>query len=442
MSDPAGFGAAEGGRGAATQVSAREESVRRSSEVDQRAPEASPGPADGHAEGDAGGSWRSRVGAAAASRGIPIGTIATTVLVVIAVLDLNAFVVLLLWVLRSLILSLLIASFIAILLRPLVRVLERRGWNRVLASTVVAVATLAVLAGVVVLFTVPLVTNLDHLAHEIPKLVTQAEHGRGWFGRLLKRLHVQRVVSQNLPKLTHDITKSLKPAQALSVGATALSSLFELSVVAVMAFFVLLEAPALWGAFLRTLHPARAARVAAVYAEASRSVTGYMLGNFLTSVIAGVVVFVTLTILGVPFAWLLGVWVGLVDLLPLVGGLLAGVPVVLIAALHSVTAGIVMLVVFLAYQTLENHLLNPIIMSRTVRLNPLWVLLSVLVAASLGGRVGGATGAFIGALLGIPLGGAIQVTAREIRRGPGPSEGEEGEGAGEDSAAQSGAGTR
>jgi predicted PurR-regulated permease PerM len=152
-----------------------------------------------------------------------------------------------------------------------------------------------------------------------------------------------------------------------------------------------------------------------------------MLGNFLTSVIAGFVVFVTLTILGVPFAWLLGVWVALVDLLPLIGGLLAGVPVVLIAALHSVTAGIVMLVVFLAYQTLENHLLNPIIMSRTVRLNPLWVLLAVLVAASLGGKVGGATGAFVGALLGIPIGGAVQVTAREIRRGPDPEQATERE---------------
>jgi hypothetical protein len=94
---------------------------------------------------------------------------------------------------------------------------------------------------------------------------------------------------------------------------------------------------------------------------------------------------VTLAILGVPFALLLGIFVALVDLLPLVGGLLAGVPVVIIAAIHSVPAGIVMLVVFLAYQQVENHILNPIIMSRTVRLNPFWVLLAVLVGATLGG---------------------------------------------------------
>jgi predicted PurR-regulated permease PerM len=152
--------------------------------------------------------------------------------------------------------------------------------------------------------------------------------------------------------------------------------------------------------------------------ETIRSISGYMLGNFTTSVIAGIVVGVTLAILGVPFALLLAVFVALVDLLPLVGGLLAGVPVVIIAAIHSVPAGIVMLIVFLAYQQVENHILNPVIMSRTVRLNPFWVLIAVLVGASLGGRVAGGLGSFVGALIGIPFGGAIQVVIRELRKGP------------------------
>ncbi len=121
-----------------------------------------------------------------------------------------------------------------------------------------------------------------------------------------------------------------------------------------------------------------------------------MLGNFLTSVIAGVIMGISLAILGVPFALLLGAFVALVDLLPLVGGLLAGVPVVIIAAIHSVPAGIVMLIIFLSYQQVENHVLNPVIMSRTVRLNPFWVLLAVLVGATLGGRVGSDLGTFVG----------------------------------------------
>ena len=152
--------------------------------------------------------------------------------------------------------------------------------------------------------------------------------------------------------------------------------------------------------------------------DSIRSVSGYMLGNGATSVVAGVITGVTLAILGVPFALLLGVFVALVDLLPLVGGLLAGVPVVIIAAIHSVPAGIVMLVVFLVYQQVENHVLNPVIMSKTVQLNPFWVLIAVLVGATLGGRIAGGLGTFVGALVGIPFGGAIQVIVRELRKGP------------------------
>ena len=77
-----------------------------------------------------------------------------------------------------------------------------------------------------------------------------------------------------------------------------------------------------------------------------------------------------------------------------------------------------MLIVFLVYQQIENHVLNPLIMSKTVRLNPFWVLLAVLIAASLGGRIAGGLGAFVGALIGIPVGGAVQVIVRELRRGP------------------------
>ena len=117
--------------------------------------------------------------------------------------------------------------------------------------------------------------------------------------------------------------------------------------------------------------PARAERTSRIASEVSGSVTGYMLGNFITSLIAGIVVFVTLTVLGVPFALLWGLWVAFLDFLPMIGGAMAGIPTVLFAFAHSVTSGIVVLIVFLAYTQIENHVLNPIVMSRTVRINPL-----------------------------------------------------------------------
>ena len=111
---------------------------------------------------------------------------------------------------------------------------------------------------------------------------------------------------------------------------------------------------------------------------------------------------------------MLAIWVGVVDFLPLVGGLLAGVPTVAVALLHSLPAGVVTLAVFLVYQQIENHILNPVVMSRTVRLNPLWVLLAVLVGAELGGLVGSTFGGLVGALLAVPTAGAIQVLARDL----------------------------
>lgn len=363
--------------------------------------------------------YRGRMWTAAAARGIPLPTILTTVLVTFLVLDVNALVIILLWSLRRIILFVVMAGFIALLLSPAVRFFERRGLSRGLAVSVVFLAALIGGVALVIAFTAPLVNAVTRFAHDLPNLVHQAEHGRGRLGSLLKRLHLQQWVEKNAPKLGSDITKSLKPAQAFSVGAAAFSTVVALGTVAVLSLFLLLQAPMLRRSILGAMSPARATRVSRVYAEVARSVTGYMFGNVLTSVIAGVVVFVTLLIVGVPFAPLLGLWVALVDLLPLVGGLLAGVPVAIVALFHSLPAFIVVVIVFLVYQQVENHILNPVIMSKTVRLNPLWVLFAVLIGAELGGRVGSGLGAFVGALIGIPVGAAIQVTIREIRRGPG-----------------------
>jgi predicted PurR-regulated permease PerM len=164
------------------------------------------------------------------------------------------------------------------------------------------------------------------------------------------------------------------------------------------------------------MRPSRAAEVTRVAADVNRAVTGYMLGNALTSLIAGIVVFVSLIILGVPYPLLWGLWVALVDFLPMIGGALAGIPTVLFAFTHSLTAGIVTAVVFLVYTQIENHILNPVIMSKTVRISPLLVLIAVLVGASLGSLVDGLFGGFVAALLAIPAAGALQVLVRELWR--------------------------
>jgi predicted PurR-regulated permease PerM len=341
-----------------------------------------------------------------------------SVATVILLLDLNAALILGLWVLRNILVYAIIAFFFTLLLTPATRFLRRRGLSHGGATLLVFLVGVLVVIGLVYLFTEPLVTSARHFGEQIPTLVREAKKGHGPLGRLVYRLHLQKYLSEGSTKFTSQLTKVLTPATAFSVGAAAVSTLITIVTIGILTFFTMLEAPKMWRGFLTLFQLSTADRLHRVVDESIRSVTGYMLGNAATSVIAGIITGVTLQILGVPFALLLGVFVALVDLLPLVGGLLAGVPVVVIAVIHSVPAGITMLIVFLVYQQVENHLLNPVIMSRTVQLNPFWVLIAVLVGATLGGRVAGGLGTFVGALVGIPVGGAVQVIVRELRRGP------------------------
>jgi predicted PurR-regulated permease PerM len=350
-----------------------------------------------------------RISTAARRHNVPLATILVTVGVVIAAgIGLE-----LVWVLRRILLYVLVAVFIAVLLSPAVMVLERRGLKRGLATTIVFFLGLLSFAGLAFLFGVPMVNAVSKFAKEVPSLVSQAEHGRGAIGHLISQFNLQHWVQENAPKLSTYAASVSKPA--LSVGAAALSTLFHILTIAMLAFYVLLELPKIWKVILDLLPSAQAERASRIVTHSSSAVTGYVFGNFVTSVIAGIIVFITLTILGVPFAPLLSLWVALVDLLPLIGGLLAGVPTVLIAFLHGPVDGIVVLVVFIVYQQIENHVLNPLIMSKTVKMSPALVLIAVLVGAVLGGQVHAGFGTFIGALIGIPIGSAIQVLVREVR---------------------------
>jgi len=360
---------------------------------------------------------RARLWAAAESRGIPLRAILATAAVVVLVYVLAKV----LYHLRDVILLLVVAAFLAVLLNPLVVFLQhwkikRRG----LAVTVVIVWSLLVFFGLALAFGYPLANGITHLADNLPHYVSDVERGRGWLGHLVRRYHVQQWVAHNVPKLVNIGQGLTKPA--LTLGKGALTLMVALFTIFILVLLLLLEGPKMRAGLLGMMSPERGKRWSRIAGEVNRSVTGYMLGNLMTSVIAGVVVFVTLLILGVPFAFLWALWVALVDFLPMIGGALAGIPTVLFALAHSLTAGIVTLVVFIAYQQIENHVLNPVVMSRTVSVNPLLVLLSILIGASLGSWLGGTFGAFVAALIAIPTAGAIQVVTREIWQATEPVE--------------------
>jgi predicted PurR-regulated permease PerM len=368
--------------------------------------------------------WR-----AAESRNVPLRAILVTVGVVVVAFLAGKIIDRL----RGVIILLVVAGFVALLLNPLVVVLGRWLGRRGIAVAVVTLLAVCAFGGLAVAFGYPLVNGISHFADDLPGFVSRAQHGKGWIGHLVTKYHLQAWVVKNSPKLASYGRDLAHPA--LSLGTAALSLVFSLFTIFVLVVLMLLEGPKLRTGLLGLMAPARAQRYTEVARDVNRSVVGYMLGNFATSLIAGAVVLATLLLLGIPFPFLWALWVALVDFLPMIGGALAGIPVVLFAFTHSVSAGIVTLVVFLIYTQVENHILNPVIMSRTVRINPLLVLVAILVGASIGSWIGGFFGGFVAALLAIPAAGAIQVivkaawqsSAPELgadpsRAGPGPAD--------------------
>jgi predicted PurR-regulated permease PerM len=349
------------------------------------------------------------------ARRVPLRTIIAAVLVVGGAYLAGKLV----YRLRDVFLLFLVAGFIALLLNPIVTLLQRyvvrrRGF----AVLIVTMVALLAFLGLAVAFGYPMVGAITHLADKLPSYVASVQTGKGWLGQLVTRYHVQHWVQQNAPKLV-TFAQSLS-TPALNIGKGALSLLVELFTIFILVLLLLLEGPRMRRGILHLLGEEQGKEVTSLAAEVNRAVTGYMLGNFLTSAIAGVVVFVALFAMNVPFPFLWALWVALVDFLPMIGGALAGIPTILFAFTTSVPAGIVTAIVFLAYTQIENHILNPIIMSRTVRISPLLVLIAVLVGASIGSWVGGLFGGFVAALLSIPAAGALQVVALEAWRLSGP----------------------
>ena len=191
-------------------------------------------------------------------------------------------------------------------------------------------------------------------------------------------------------------------------AAAALRGALAVVTVTVMTALMLAQSTALAETVTHALAIRHRERFRSVARDAARSVSGYMIGNLLISLCAGVAAFGLLMILGVPNALVLAIWVAFADLIPLVGATLGAVVAVAAAFLTSSTVGMVTLVFFVVYQQFENSVLQTMVMSRTVKVNPLGVLLSVVLGAELFGAVG--------ALLSVPLAGALSVVVKELWR--------------------------
>jgi predicted PurR-regulated permease PerM len=333
---------------------------------------------------------------------VPIRTILTTIGLVLA----TAAALYIVMQIRQILTWIIIAAFFAVALAPLVGWLERRafGQRRALATLVVFLLVVLLLSALAALFIVPLATEGKNLAAQLPQLIDQTKQGRGPIGDLLKRTNALEYVQNHQAQIRSFATGLTTPAAGVLRGiATGLAGTVTIFV---LAYLMVLEGPKIVDGTLSLFSPDTAIRIRRIGADCARSITGYISGNLLISVICGLLTYLVLTVLGVQFAGLIAVFVAVVDLIPLVGATIGAFAGALAGFIHSVPAGIAVIVFFVVYQQLENHLLQPVIYARTVKLNPLTVIVAILVAVELAG--------ILGALLAIPIASMIQVILRDV----------------------------
>ena len=325
----------------------------------------------------------------------------TVVVIVFTVLAIAVGLVLM-WQLAQIVRWLVIAVFLAVAISPPVGWLGRRRVPRVLAILLVYLALILVFAGLGALVVPPLVDQVQALV----AAVTERARAPGGLGQAVDELANRYGAGgyvDTLREQAQELPGQLNAAAAplLAVTKGIFGSVTALISILLLTFFLLLDNDRFIAAGLNLFNPAQRPRLRRLLGQSANAIHGYVNGNLAISLIAGVASFVTMTVLGMPYAVALALVVALFDLIPLIGGTLGAAVVVLVALfVNPVTAGILALF-FLIYQQVENNLLQPMVYGRSVSLHPLAIFVAVLAGGQLLG--------ILGALLAIPVAEIIRI---------------------------------
>lgn len=294
-----------------------------------------------------------------------------------------------------------VSLFAAAVLSPLVSFLVKRGLKRGIAVTVVVVSLLVIGGGVIYGFVQPLVSEATNFADNLPQLTDDVRNAPV-VRNVLERFNIENRIdeaSADLPKrlmgLSGPIIEAFKTVGELLIACLTIF---------VLTIFLLLYGPQFFEQAMALIHDdEERERMRGLGHELLKSVSGWVAGNVVTSMIAGVISIIFFFIVGLPYVVLLALWVAVADLIPLVGATLGALPAIIVAFTESVPVGIAVTVYFIIYQQIENHILQPYIYGKTIALNPFVVLVAVLIGVELAG--------FLGALFALPVAGAINVLA-------------------------------
>ena len=287
-----------------------------------------------------------------------------------------------------------LSLFVALGLEPVVSWLVRRRVPRAAAVALVLLAGLGAVAGFLAVAIPPLVSQAGRFAREVPAYLREVQDPHTRIGRFNLRYDLAGHAQQLLGGHDGSLAQGL-----LGAGQLALSALSGLVVVVVLVMYFLATMPQIRRTLYRCAPASRRARVVLLGDEVVVKIGGYVLGNLIVSVIAGVLSFLWLWLTGAPYPLLLAVLVALLDVVPVVGSLTAGVIATLAALSTSVPVALATAGFFVAYRLLEDYLLQPKIIGRTVHVPAVTTVVAVL--------LGGAWLGIVGAVVAIPVAGVV-----------------------------------
>ena len=297
-----------------------------------------------------------------------------------------------------------VAVFFAIAIAPAVNWLNHRRVPRWLAILLVYLGIGGSIFGIGLLIVPPLVNGVRDLSGNLPGYANDLRNNKT-FRDYDNRYHITEKLRQQAQQLPSKLGDAAGTLRDVTVGVfTRLVQLFSILVIA---FFLVKDGHRLLEFLYGQVPRERARRFRKIADDISDAIAGYVFGNFVISVLAGLVTYVTLRILGVPFATPLAILFGFFDLIPLVGATLGGilVGIVVAFAVDFPLGLIVWVVVLIVYQQVENNLIQPFVYGRAVQLHPLIVIVAILIGAAMLG--------VLGALVAIPAAAAVQAVVRD-----------------------------
>jgi predicted PurR-regulated permease PerM len=302
---------------------------------------------------------------------------------------------------RSVLVLVGLALFLAAGLDPAVTWLTNHGLRRWQAVLVTLMVLAGMVAGFLAVAIPPLAAQTTALVSELPKYLHTLQDHNSQIGKLDAQYHIEDRIRHLLQTKGGSLIGGV-----LGAGEVVLSTFSSIVIVAVLAIYFLADMPRIKLLAYRLAPHSRRARVILIGDEIFAKVGGFVLGNFVTSAIAGLGTYIWLVIFGVPYPILLGLLVAFLDLIPVIGSTIGGAIVTLVALTVSLPVAIATLGFYIAYRLAEDYFVVPRVMGKTVQVPGAVSVVAVL--------IGGALMGIVGALVAIPAAAALRLFLQEV----------------------------